>query len=47
MEVPQLLRSGWGIIDHGHYKTENFDNASHKIFINIDAAVSSYSVTRY
>jgi len=39
--------NGFEKIDHGHYKTENFDNASHKIFINIDAAVSSYSVTRY
>jgi len=39
--------NGFEKIDYGHYKTENFDNASHKIFINIDAAVSSYSVTRY
>lgn len=39
--------NGFKKIDHGHYKTDNFGDASHKIFINIDAAVSSYSITRY
>ncbi len=38
---------GFEKIDHGHYKTENFDEAENKIFIKLDAAVSSYTITRY
>jgi hypothetical protein len=39
--------NGFEKIEHGHYQTENFESASNKIFINVDAAVSSYSITRY
>jgi hypothetical protein len=38
---------GFEKIDHGHYQTENFEEAANKIFIEVDAAVSSYSITRY
>jgi hypothetical protein len=38
---------GFEKIDHGHYKTENFDTAQNRVFIKLDAAVSSYSITRY
>ena len=39
--------NGFEKLDHGHYKTENFDDAENKIYINVDAAVSSYTITRY
>lgn len=39
--------SGFKKIDHGHYQTDNFEDASNKIFIVVDAAVSSYTITRY
>lgn len=38
---------GFKKLDHGHYRTENFEDAENKIFIEVDAAVSSYSITRY
>jgi hypothetical protein len=38
-----------GFIDEGnnYHRTENFDSAANKIFIRIDAAVSSFKVVRY
>lgn len=39
--------SGFNKIDHGHYQTVNFDEASNKIYLNVDAAVSSYNIIRY
>lgn len=39
--------NGFEKIEHGHYQTENFETATKKIFINVDAAVSSYTITRY
>ena len=39
--------NGFEKVDHGHYKTENFEDAQNKIFIKLDAAVSSYSINRY
>ncbi len=39
--------SGFEKIDHGHYRTDNFETAENKIYINVDAAVSSYTITRY
>jgi hypothetical protein len=39
--------TGFEKIDHGHYRTDNFDTAENKIFITMDAAVSSYKITRY
>jgi len=39
--------SGFEKVDHGHYRTDNFDSAQNKIFITVDAAVSSYTITRY
>ncbi len=39
--------TGFEKIDHGHYRTENFDSAQNKIYITVDAAVSSYTITRY
>ena len=39
--------TGFEKIDGGHYRTDNFDTAENKIFITMDAAVSSYTITRY
>lgn len=39
--------SGFEKIDHGHYRTENFANAENKIYLDIETAVSSYSIIRY
>lgn len=39
--------TGFEKVDHGHYRTENFDSAQNKIYITVDAAVSSYTITRY
>ncbi len=51
MEISSVLSdknfSGFEKIDRGHYRTENYDSAQNKVHINIDAAVSSYTVTRY
>lgn len=38
---------GFEKIDHGHYRTENFETAENKIYIDVEAAVSSYSIVRY
>lgn len=51
LEISSVLSGrdihGFKKLEHGHYKTENFDSAVNKIFISVDAAVSSYSITRY
>lgn len=39
--------TGFEKVDHGHYRTSNFDTAQNKIYITVDAAVSSYTITRY
>jgi cell wall-active antibiotic response 4TMS protein YvqF len=39
--------SGFEKIDHGHYRTENFEDADTKIYLVVEAAVSSYSIIRY
>ena len=33
--------------DNGHYRTENFDSTDHRIYLNVDAAVSSFRIVRY
>ena len=38
---------GFEKIDHGNYRTSNFDTAKNKIYINLEAAVSSYTIIRY
>ncbi len=38
---------GFEKLDHGHYRTDNFDDAPNKIYIEVEAAVSSYSIIRY
>ena len=38
---------GFEKTDRGHYRTANFDQAENKIFLNVEAAVSSYSIIRY
>ncbi len=38
---------GFVQIDKGHYETSNFATASQKIKIKVDAAVSSFEITRY
>jgi len=38
---------GFERVERGHYRTENFENSKNKIFISVDAAVSSYTITRY
>jgi len=39
--------SGFEKIDHGHYRTANFDQAENKIYLIVETAVSSYSIVRY
>ncbi|MBC8321923.1 MAG: hypothetical protein H8E34_14535 [Bacteroidetes bacterium] len=39
--------SGFEKIDHGHYRTANFDSAENKIYLVVETAVSSYSIIRY
>lgn len=39
--------SGFEKIDHGHYRTENFEEAENKIYLVVETAVSSYSIIRY
>jgi hypothetical protein len=39
--------TGFEKVDYGHYRTDNFDSAQNKIYITVDAAVSSYTITRY
>lgn len=39
--------SGFEKIDHGHYRTENFEEAENKIYVDVETAVSSYSIIRY
>ena len=38
---------GFTKISSDHYRTENFDKAQNKIFINIDSGVSSIKIKRY
>lgn len=38
---------GFEKIDHGHYQTSNFNTAANKVYLEINAAVSSYSIIRY
>lgn len=39
--------SGFDKLDHGYYRTSNYDSASNQINIDIETAVSSYSIIRY
>ncbi len=39
--------SGFKKTDRGHYVTDNYDDATNKIYINVETAVSSYSIIRY
>lgn len=39
--------TGFEKIDHGLYRTENFDQAENKIYMEVNAAVSSYTIKRY
>ena len=39
--------SGFQKTDDGHYRTANYDSAANKIHLNIDAAVSSFTIIRY
>ncbi|NCU32140.1 MAG: hypothetical protein EOM23_04235 [Candidatus Moranbacteria bacterium] len=39
--------SGFFHEDNNTFRTENFDNATNKVFIRIDVAVSSFKVVRY
>jgi hypothetical protein len=39
--------SGFEKVDHGLYRTENFEQAENKIYMEVNAAVSSYSIKRY
>jgi hypothetical protein len=38
---------GFEKIDHGHYQTPNFSTADNKVYLDVNAAVSSYSIIRY
>jgi hypothetical protein len=38
---------GFDKIDHGHYQTPNFNTAANKIYVEMNAAVSSYTIIRY
>ncbi len=39
--------NGFEKIDHGHYQTSNYESAKNKIDIEVETAVSSYSIIRY
>lgn len=39
--------SGFNQVEHGLYRTGNFEEATHKIYMDVNAAVSNYSVIRY
>ncbi|MBU2555083.1 MAG: hypothetical protein KKF98_11545 [Bacteroidetes bacterium] len=39
--------SGFEKVEHGLYRTANFDESENKIYMEVDAAVSSYTITRY
>ncbi|MBN2639359.1 MAG: hypothetical protein JXR65_09785 [Bacteroidales bacterium] len=39
--------NGFRKISSGHYQTDNYDTAKQKISMNVDAAVSSFTVIRY
>lgn len=39
--------NGFKKLEHGHYRTDNFTEAGNKIYIEVDAAVSSYEIDRY
>ncbi|MBE0650203.1 MAG: hypothetical protein IH595_05115 [Bacteroidales bacterium] len=39
--------SGFHKLGDGHYQTDNYDSAKNKIHLNIDAAVSSFTIIRY
>jgi hypothetical protein len=39
--------SGFEKVDRGHYITNNIDEATNKIYIVVETAVSSYSIIRY
>ena len=38
---------GFKKLDHGHYQTENFTEAENKVYIKVDAAISSTAFIRY
>ncbi|PID94282.1 MAG: hypothetical protein CSA95_03705 [Bacteroidetes bacterium] len=38
---------GFTKLSKGHYRTENFDTAPHKIFIDLEAAIISFHIDRY
>jgi len=38
---------GFEKVDHGHYRTANFNTAANKVYLEVNAAVSSYSIIRY
>ncbi len=38
---------GFAKVSKGHYRTENFDTATHKIFIDLEAAIISFHIDRY
>ena len=39
--------SGFEKVDRGHYITDNYDEATNRIYIVVETAVSSYSIIRY
>jgi len=39
--------NGFEKLERGHYRTENFNDSIPRIYIDLEAAVSSYSITRY
>lgn len=39
--------SGFQKLGDGHYQTDNYSEAKNKIHLNIDAAISSFSIIRY
>ncbi len=38
---------GFEKVDHRHYRTANFDSAANKIYLEVNAAMSNYSIIRY
>ncbi|MCF6169479.1 MAG: DUF5668 domain-containing protein [Bacteroidales bacterium] len=38
---------GFEKVDHGHYRTANFNSAANKIYVEVNAAMSNYTIIRY
>ena len=38
---------GFEKVDHGHYRTANFNSAANKVYVEMNAAMTNYTIIRY